>query len=219
MAITNRAREEGVRNCGKQMRRVSDQPIKGHSIQARKVRTERTKRNAEASPLLRLPGEIRNMIYSYVFTDLTMAIRMAPKGARNNRHPGIELLHTCRKIRRETKLFPSRLSISLFADAKLNISSLRKYKYVAAITTLRLSTWKCWAGGWDDTHVFRLALGLAFDFLTELPRINRLEVFVFAPKPTYLALARVAPESQQSRLEENFCGRQLDVVTERRYAA
>ena len=57
--------------------------------------TARTKYNAETSPLLRLPGEVRNKVYSYVFT----GVISIGKIYYSKRYPGIALLHTCRQIR------------------------------------------------------------------------------------------------------------------------
>ncbi|KAH7076561.1 hypothetical protein BKA63DRAFT_468319 [Paraphoma chrysanthemicola] len=75
-----------------------------------------TSSNAE-SPFLRLPGEIRNMIYEYHFTPGTFIIRRSRGRERRNPiqnrlHPnsnrplGIPLLLVYRQIHRETALLP-----------------------------------------------------------------------------------------------------------------
>lgn len=72
-----------------------------------------------ASPLLRLPGEIRNRIYEYVFSDHmicprrdwngTIKLKCVPttRGRHNNSFESfIALTKTCRQICEETRLLP-----------------------------------------------------------------------------------------------------------------
>lgn len=90
-----------------------------------------------ASPLLRLPGEIRNRIYEYVFSDHriwprkdwhgTIKLKCVPatRGRYNNSFERfIALTKTCRQIREETRLLPFK-----YCDYQVKIQYASDYVY------------------------------------------------------------------------------------------
>jgi hypothetical protein len=72
--------------------------------------TRRTRRNRQISPLLRLPGEIRNSIYGYMFASerIIFARRSGASVEDTPPEPRLSfgLLRTCREINAETNLLP-----------------------------------------------------------------------------------------------------------------
>jgi hypothetical protein len=134
--------------------------------------TVRTKYNADTSPLLRLPGEIRNKIYSYVFT----GIKSTGKTEYSKRYSGIALLHTCRQIRQEAKSFPTKSNFHLFINATPKLTLLRHLDYMSNVTTVQIETWgfQWWS---CDYGCAATSLEEDLDFLAELPRVDYIEVF------------------------------------------
>jgi hypothetical protein len=101
-----------------------------------------TARNATASPLLRLPGEIRNKIYAYALDNVEYQLFKevprftAPQQAyviarttKPTRRPlrHLALLGVCRQIHHEAELLPFHLT-------KLHITSLASFRYFSAFT-------------------------------------------------------------------------------------
>ncbi|KAF1949071.1 hypothetical protein CC80DRAFT_540543 [Byssothecium circinans] len=104
-------------------------------------------RNAQRSPLLRLPAEVRNSVFKYALGgqhtfDVTK-IRKAPRSARSGqqywRIP-LHLLQVCRQIYHEACLLPFLLnSFMLIRKLPIPTSGLLSGQ-LAAITTLDLTT-------------------------------------------------------------------------------
>ena len=134
----------------------------------------RAKYNAQTSPLLRLPGEIRNKIYSYVFTG-TISIGKFDTDY-FKRYPGIALFHTCRQTRQESKAFPSASNFDLFVNATPKLTLLQHFNYMPNITTVQIETWgfQWWSCDYGCTAT---TLKEDLDFLAELPRVDYIEVF------------------------------------------
>ncbi|KAI4706352.1 hypothetical protein J4E89_009086 [Alternaria sp. Ai002NY15] len=87
------------------------------------ARAHITQRNATASPLLRLPAEIRNMIFAYALSHgdtklhIIPSIQDGPGGTGCWKHRSwpdpvnVSLLYVCRQIHLETALLPYELNI------------------------------------------------------------------------------------------------------------
>ncbi|KAH8629752.1 hypothetical protein IG631_14329 [Alternaria alternata] len=72
-------------------------------------------RNATSSPFLRLPPEIRNMIYTHIIDVVTVVFTKAGLG--RGRHPvqdGLALVRVCRQIHAEAGLLPYALNTFVF---------------------------------------------------------------------------------------------------------
>jgi hypothetical protein len=87
-----------------------------------------TQRNATDSPLLRLPGEIRNSIYSYVFGYDThefarpfQGTQCLPRLVLSSGWPHLDILSVCRQTQRETALLPFELSTFELELPNLNL--------------------------------------------------------------------------------------------------
>lgn len=92
------------------------------------------------SPLLKISGEIRNLIYGYVFTVGTYRVMRDEIDGKNagyrvdhtdavewdEKLPGSGLSQTCRQIHKETKLFPITLNIFYF-DSPAIFDMAREY--------------------------------------------------------------------------------------------
>ncbi|KAI4701716.1 hypothetical protein J4E81_003456 [Alternaria sp. BMP 2799] len=79
----------------------------------RLARTHISKRNATASPLLRLPAELRNTIFAYALDHDTIVLEHPVPRIRitDSRHKdAINLLYVCRQIYIETALLPYKLN-------------------------------------------------------------------------------------------------------------
>jgi hypothetical protein len=79
----------------------------------------RTLHNSTASLLLRLPGELRNQIYTYVFTDPRMFSSVSCASAMDVfgnciDGPHLGLLATCRSIHAEAHMLPLKLNVFSF---------------------------------------------------------------------------------------------------------
>ncbi|KAF1912418.1 hypothetical protein BDU57DRAFT_551267 [Ampelomyces quisqualis] len=94
------------------------------------------------SPLLRLPGELRNRIWEYVLGGRTLRPRLTPiprspeqlfQIAQELREPllGFALLRTCRQVYMETALLPYKLNaydFSSYITLKLHLRKGRRYQ-------------------------------------------------------------------------------------------
>ena len=159
--------------------------------------TIRTRYNAETSPLLRLPGEIRNKIYSYVCTG-TISIGKTDYFIR---YPGIALLHTCRQMRQEATSFPSKSNHHLFVNATPKLTLLRHFDYMSNVTTVQMETWgfQWWS---CDCGCTVTTLKKDLDFLSELPRVDFIEVFGKFATGNLRVASKPWLERGQSCLEE-----------------
>ena len=112
--------------------------------------------NPPTSPLLRLPGELRNKIYAYVFDtperwvftfhSATVTVTCTPKPASPQRFPTfLALTATCRQIRAETHLTPWKRCVW-----KYTLYRIGRYRLGGYINFLR---W--WAR--EDPRLRRLA--------------------------------------------------------------
>lgn len=166
----------------------------------------RTQRNAAASPLLRLPGELRNRIYEFIFEDITFEIKHSAYIPTQSPNPrpvhNLALLQTCRQIHSEAKVLPlvlrticfrdmtglNRLVRSLATDQRCAITSLR-YKLISG----RVNSTKM-----TEYNLMRYLTihlpwwGLNMHKMPVLPGLKRLHVQV-GPQSTYHWI------SQQSR--------------------
>jgi hypothetical protein len=125
-----------------------------------------TEQNMQDSPLLRLPGEIRNMVYNYTLPSGQYTIREQTSCsvierfiARNSKtkpaptpgEPGLvaeghtindlSLLLVCRQIHSETALIPFKQNVFCFAnlDALIDIESIFTPKQCSAITNIQVN--------------------------------------------------------------------------------
>ncbi|KAL5121356.1 hypothetical protein ACEQ8H_000824 [Pleosporales sp. CAS-2024a] len=79
------------------------------------LRERIAQKNQQVSPLLRLPPEIRNMVYRYVFQGMEWAMRIC-EGEIRARDENPALLKVCRQINAETALLPYCLGTFNFED-------------------------------------------------------------------------------------------------------
>jgi hypothetical protein len=77
-----------------------------------------TQLNATNSPLLHLPGELRNQIYGYVLGDLKLKFYLYKASFRKKGNK-LELLFTCRQVYAETALLPYTLNTFTFKTSAL----------------------------------------------------------------------------------------------------
>ncbi|KAJ4345795.1 uncharacterized protein N0V89_011930 [Didymosphaeria variabile] len=95
-------------------------------------------RNHQKSPFLRLSGEIRNMIYGYVFDDVYVNIKMdmmgqtwcwAELGVIIKGHEGkyLDLLRSCRTIYAETRLMPFAGGLLCYDDQKPKYAEMSRF--------------------------------------------------------------------------------------------
>jgi hypothetical protein len=104
--------------------------------------TRRTRRNRQISPLLRLPGEIRNSIYGYMFASerIIFARRSGASVEDTPPEPRLSfgLLRTCRQINAETNLLPYRLLTFAF-ERDLVVLALNALRQFMSKTTIAQS--------------------------------------------------------------------------------
>jgi len=93
----------------------------------------RTKLNAAQSPLLRLPAEIRNAIYTYVFSDQIYEYKASCSDALSitcrAEYPCLGLLLASRQVQHETALLPYKLATFLF-EIRNPCDPLEPYTFV-----------------------------------------------------------------------------------------
>lgn len=73
--------------------------------------------NATESPLLRMPPDIRNRIYTYTLGDRHAWYHFFLSAFRPVCFPGIELLRTCRQLYSETRILPFFYNTYAFYDS------------------------------------------------------------------------------------------------------
>ncbi|RMZ66263.1 3 exoribonuclease family [Pyrenophora seminiperda CCB06] len=121
--------------------------------------------NQSDSPFMRLPGELRNQVYEYYFSDSIMIIKDTDpdneteegkwfKNRYHNTRPS-DLLETCRQIRDEvTPLFWSHITCGLHIyTPPQRLESLMGRSKCALIRKLRIT--ECWED-WFDHHLFEI---------------------------------------------------------------
>jgi hypothetical protein len=102
---------------------------------------EIAQRNATSSPLLRLPPEIRNMIYTLIIDVNTVVFTKAGLG--RGRHPiqdGLALLRVCRQIHAEAALLPYALNTFVFWTFISDLQAFlygRKKEQIAALRNVQ----------------------------------------------------------------------------------
>jgi hypothetical protein len=114
--------------------------------------THRTTRNANRSPLLRLPRELRNLIFDFLFNGLTIQVLHGLKTLPVYRsgtwarqpfyvHNLVEITTVCRQIRAETSLLPFQRSEFFFSSWKSLAHMARKLtsQQQEAVRTARMS--------------------------------------------------------------------------------
>ncbi|KAI4644823.1 uncharacterized protein J4E79_010958 [Alternaria viburni] len=104
--------------------------------QPEEARAQITQHNATASPLLRLPAEIRNMIFAYALSHGDIKLNVIPRLVDSDRRRScwkhrnwanpinISLLYACRQIQHETALLPYELNVFVICG---NISGVRDF--------------------------------------------------------------------------------------------
>ena len=119
-------------------------------------------RNATSSPLLRLPPEIRNMIYTLIIDVVTVVFTKARLG--RGRHPiqdGLALLRVCRQIHAEAALLPYALNTFVFWTFTSDLQAFlygRKNEQIAAMRKVQ------WGSGGPTT---------AFEWIKILWKLER----------------------------------------------
>lgn len=107
--------------------------------------------NAASSPLLRLPPEIRNMIYTLII-DVNIVV-FTEAGLGRGRHPiqdGLALLRVCRQIHAEAALLPYALNTFVFWTFTSDLRAFlygRKREQIAAMQKVQ------WGSGGPTTAV------------------------------------------------------------------
>ncbi|KAF2830946.1 hypothetical protein CC86DRAFT_274809, partial [Ophiobolus disseminans] len=106
--------------------------------------------NQTASFLLRLPGELRNRIYTYTLGGWTWTRRSDEAKPKENGQPrgqsGIRLLATCHQIHAEALFLPFALNTFAFADVPVLHMWLRTLspQRRAVITSIKLRIEQYW---------------------------------------------------------------------------
>ena len=102
----------------------------GSTAQASKVplRTQSTQRNHRRSPLLRLPAELRNMVYTYAFMSATLntivALSRTDSPVYSITFDGVSLHSACRHLRDETYSYHHRITALLLPDDLVRLQDL-----------------------------------------------------------------------------------------------
>ena len=99
-------------------------------------------RNATSSPLLRLPPEIRNMIYTLIIDVVTVVFTKARLG--RGRHPiqdGLALLRVCRQIHAEAALLPYAFNTFVFWGTTLSLKTFLDGRNKEQIAAMRKVQW------------------------------------------------------------------------------
>ncbi|KAH4026227.1 hypothetical protein HBI24_158760 [Parastagonospora nodorum] len=90
-------------------------------------------RNQEESPLLRLPAELRNQIWEYVFTGSEFWVKRFRSFFESHMccppHPTMGVLYTCRQMYQETALLPAQLSVFAIGLPERSIEELNDLSY------------------------------------------------------------------------------------------
>ncbi|KAL1794580.1 hypothetical protein ACET3X_006396 [Alternaria dauci] len=76
-------------------------------------------------PFLRLPAEIRNIIYHYVFYGTRISLRPALRKIQPTGRPNLSLLYVCRQLHDETALLPYMLTSF---DVNYSMTTWNKYR-------------------------------------------------------------------------------------------
>lgn len=112
---------------------------------AQVTKAEATAANQLNSPLLRLPAELRNLIYHYALGNctLTLAAHHDRLCTYQNDMPAFPLLAVCTQIHTEAALLPYSLNtFNIASDYTLRVFiATMPMKYVQAIKTLDIGTW------------------------------------------------------------------------------
>jgi hypothetical protein len=98
--------------------------------------------NAASSPLLRLPPEIRNMIYTLII-DVNMVV-FTKAGLGRGRHPiqdGLALLRVCRQIHAEAAVLPYALNTFVFWTFTSDLQAFLYGRKKEQITAMRKVQW------------------------------------------------------------------------------
>ncbi|KAI4647686.1 hypothetical protein J4E93_004096 [Alternaria ventricosa] len=135
-----------------------------------------SKLNATNSPLLRLPAELRNIVYGYVFEGNRYALggylftgKRPEEGNtliwRTSRSNDIGLLLACRQLHAETALLPYKLGVFHFEfeepdfdedewyeEVLQDFFRARSRKQIAAIATMQVSTEQMYGTMWEKTQ-------------------------------------------------------------------
>jgi hypothetical protein len=136
-----------------------------------------TAQNARASPLLRLPAELRNHICSYIFVEETLTIYKDSQSKSND--PAFSyrpcspplwrgLLRTCRQLDHETTLVPFKATIFRFTVSGSFVYFINAIsKHRQPITSIRLE--------WDTRDpLWDVAKGTLIEVLPGLRRVEAL---------------------------------------------
>jgi len=133
-----------------------------------------TSRNQSESPLLQLPAELRNIIYTYVLQDDLWVVAYRLTKTESRGYP-IALLFVCRQIHAETALLPYALNtfligdISLGEDAALGFLGRRTPAQLQSMQTLYF-IYDLW------NFAIPPRWTVDFKFLDMLPRLRTLQI-------------------------------------------
>ncbi|KAI4920603.1 hypothetical protein J4E85_009370 [Alternaria conjuncta] len=112
---------------------------------AQVTKAEATVANRLNSPLLRLPAELRNLIYHYALGNSTVILAAHHDRLCTYQHdtPAFPLLAVCTQIHAEAALFLYSLNtFDIASDYTLRVFlATMPMKYVQAIKTLDIGTW------------------------------------------------------------------------------
>jgi hypothetical protein len=149
----------------------------------------RSLRNQCESPLLRLPGEIKNQVYEYALGGKTWTIWRGQDDVCNKRKDALALLRVCRQLHADTAALPFKLSIFAHNGDPFAFQRwLRRKAPPIARTTmmsmrlnapLTILSFKPGNGISRDLRIYRY--GISFEHLPSLKYLQ-LNCFLASPK-------------------------------------
>ncbi|KAI4676687.1 uncharacterized protein J4E84_009522 [Alternaria hordeiaustralica] len=114
---------------------------------------EATQHNATASPLLRLPAEIRNMIFAYALSHGDIELNVVPRIQNAPSRKGcwkhlnwpipvnISLIYACQQIHFETALLPYELNVFVVAGSDRAFQDFFAHRTLAQVGALARVRW------------------------------------------------------------------------------